>query len=428
MIGRCAQCVLACMAVFGACHAEDAARTVISTELTLGSQAIDRGSRGADKERIFNLRSMYGLAVGVSYYGAKARPRFDSKPAHALSAALVVDTIDHTYEFAFHSKEHSRLLTDLRMPVGAMGNLASLDHMAQSVGVEAINNPSISPLGPAAGVMSNRDGTFPYFGDNRLVSRQLIVDEVERALRDMSVVAPGQVGTALFYFSAHGTLGPGGALYLIPADAQEQVPSTWLKVDDLLAPIYAFAAESGNADLMRRIVVILDVCQQGDAGGASPLAPPPRGVAIIQSASPGQYAWHFASKARVVETVTPQSGPQSIQDVDLSSTMSFLPISLRRSFAELGALLPPMPNPPTPDALSQVRHIRVGELFNALRQQMERLTASDRAVQLAGGQTISILYGEGSKEMNFLTLVNTGDTFDVPASKREGRVYTEHFH
>jgi len=30
--------------------------------------------------------------------------------------------------------------------------------------------------------------------------------------------------------------------------------------------------------------------------------------------------------------------------------------------------------------------------------------------------------------MNFLTLVNTGDTFDVPASKREGRVYTEHFH
>ena len=424
-----ALCVLASAVFFAGC-AQEAPLTVISTIITIDVQAVARDDRGALKERIFNVRPMYGLAVGVSFYSAKAQPTFDSKPAHALSAALVIDTMDRNYQFKFQPSDHRRLLTDLRLPVGAMENLAVLDHLAQSIGVDALNNPSISPLGPStAGLLSNRDGTFPYFGDNRLVSGKTIVDEVQRALRDMGAgVAPDQVGTALFYFSAHGTLGPGGALYLAPADAEANNPATWLKADDLLAPIYAFAAEGGNTELKRRILVILDVCQQGNAAGAVPLAPPPRGVAVIQSASPGQYAWHFASKSRVTETLAAESVPPTTQDVRLTSTMSFLPISLRRSFAGLGASLTPIADPPAPGVLPQMRYVQVGDLFGALKQQMEQLAASDRAVMQAGGQTISIAYGDGSQQMNFLALVNTGDTFDLATSKREGRVYAEQFH
>ena len=408
-----------------AAFASHAARAVdsVSTEVTVGPQAVDRDAGGDRAEHVFNLRTMYGLSVGVSSYGKKAKPDFDTKPAHALSAALIVDTLDRTYQAKFEPGDHRRLLTELRLPAGAIGNSALLDEMAQSVGVEAIANPRFSPFGPE--LMSNRDGSFPYFGDNRLISRQKIEDEVRRALQDMAAGAGGDdVRTALFYFSAHGTLGSDGALYLIPADATARDPSTWLKVDDLLAPIYAFAAEGGNPGMKRRILAIVDICQKGGATAAAALAPPPRGVAVIQSSSPGQYAWHFRTATTIANHQSTSPGSPSSEQVDANSTMSFLPISIRRSFRVLGASLSPLRSGTSPDA-SQRRNITVGEFFEATKSEMDKLAAADLAVQRSGGQTASILYGEGAKAMNFLTLVNAGDLFEVPVSKRQGRVYAD---
>ena len=390
---------------------------------------VDGGYRGANTESIYNLRPIMTVSIGVSFYSGKAQKKFPSLPAHALSAAMVVDSLNRSFQYRFSNDARLRLVTDLRMPPGQLANLGVLDHLAQSVGVEAINNPKVA-FGPTP--LSNQDGNWPYFGNNKLVGRQVILDEVARALRDAPRMQweRGMI-PLLFYFSAHGAYAADGNLYLIPADAEPNDPATWLKAEELLAPIYEFAASDGNVEMKRRVLVVLDICQQGEASTTVKSLPaPPRGVAVVQSASPGQHAWHFMSSRKFSQSSSGSTGGKRVDQVELKSTMSFFPISLRRSFAVLGADLPPLPTEPGADGKigGSSRYIKVKDLLEATAREMKRLVDADAFVQRAGGQTMSVKYGEGAEDMSFVDLFNAGvGRFELPLSKREGRVYAEEF-
>ena len=388
-------------------------------------QAQSDGSlRSSGKEKVFNIRPVFTLSIGVSFYGKRARSKFPSLPAHALSAAIMLDSIDRSYQYKSSNTFMLRLITDLQLPPGELGNLGILDHLAQSVGVDAIQNPLI-PYGPNGRYfLQNKDGNFPYIGSNQLVSRQGIGIEVERALKDVPKAKWEQgINLVLFYFAAHGIYTTDGTLHLVAADADAQDTSTWTKVDDLLAPIYAFAAEGGNADLKRRVLVILDICQQGDAPQAHPIAAPPRGVAVLQSASPGQHAWHFETIRKFAQLSTTNGGTSRTEQADLKSTMSFLPISLRLAINAMGDDLPEPPKEPGPDGKIHIKSkfVNLEQIFAATKTHMKRLVDADPTAQRDGGQTMSIAYGEGAAAMNFLELMKMD--VPIPYEKREGRVY-----
>lgn len=384
----------------------------------------DDSLRSSGKEKVFNIRPVFALSVGVSFYGKRARPKFPSMPAHALSAAMMLDSIDRSYQYKSRNTFLLRLITDLQLPPGELGNLGILDHLAQSVGVDAIQNPLV-PYGPKGRYfLQNKDGNFPYIGDNQLVSGRGIGIEIERALKDVPKAKwQEDVKIVLFYFAAHGTYTTDGILHLIAADADAEDPTTWTKVDDLLSPIYAFAAEGGNVDLKRRVLVILDICQQGNAPQAHAIAAPPRGVAVLQSASPGQYAWHFETSRNFAQTSTTNGSTTRTDQANLKSTMSFLPIALRQAINSLGDDLPEPPTEPSADGKIHIqsKYVKLEQIFSATQAQMKRLIDADPAAQRAGGQTMSIAYGEGAAAMNFLELVKMD--VPIPDEKREGRVY-----
>jgi hypothetical protein len=393
--------------------------------LDLEIQAQSDGNlRSSGKEKVFNIRPVFTLSVGVSFYGKRARSKFPSLPAHALSAAMMLDSLDRSYHYMSSNKSMLRLITDLRLPPGELGNLGILDHLAQSVGVDAIQNPLI-PYGPNGPYfLQNEDGNFPYIGSNQFVSRQGIGIEVERALKDVLEAKWEQdINVVLFYFAAHGIYTTDGTLHLVAADADAEDPSTWTKIDDLLAPIYAFAAEGGNAGLKRRVLVILDICQQGDTPQAHPIAAPPRGVAVLQSASPGQHAWHFETNRKYAQTSTTNGGTPHTMQADLKSTMSFLPLSLRQAINTMGDDLPEPTTEPGPDGKIHIKtkFVTLEQIFAATKTQMKHLVDADPAAQRDGGQTMSIAYGDGAAAMNFLELVKVD--VPIPYEKKEGRVY-----
>ena len=83
---------------------------------------VDGGYRNANTESIYNLRPIMTLSIGVSFYSRKAQTKFPSLPAHALSAAMVVDSLDRSFQYRFNNDARVRLVTDLRMPPGQVAN------------------------------------------------------------------------------------------------------------------------------------------------------------------------------------------------------------------------------------------------------------------------------------------------------------------
>ena len=143
------------------------------------------------------------------------------------------------------------------------------------------------------------------------------------------------------------------------------------------------------------------------------------------SASPGQYAWHFISKEQLREKIQVNNSEPTINEAYQLSKMSYLPISLRRSLAELGVGLPPVETAPGKDSPTHRRNISVETLVESVKKQMIALTETDPLVKQTGGQDVAVAYGEGTKAMNFLTLINAGNVFREPREKMDWGVLVE---
>jgi hypothetical protein len=296
-----------------------------------------------------------GLFVGVSDYGEEAK--LWSTPAHSIGAAL----FRAPFVFALRNAQlHSTrvgesrdtiqakltLLADLRVdPTTSLG--ASTIHMLKKIDaikmqIRGVEYGTDEPIEP---------GPQPYLGDGEPVTRSRIMSALHDTIENAQFLPVDTNLIFLLYISAHGWIGPDGKPYLLPADADYDDPNTWIAYEDLVNPIADLLLDLEfehptllDAEKASPIaILVLDTCQT-----PRPDAPPlpkdldlqgPPGIFLVQTTSPGQYAWHWSNATRVVGETTahrevrfgfPKFPPRAKRgpiDEEFSSTMSAFPLA-----------------------------------------------------------------------------------------------------
>lgn len=141
----------------------------------------------------------------------------------------------------------------------------------------------------------------------------------------------------VIYISAHGKLDRTGRPVILPADAIDAKPETWVPYQWFVDEVERFV----EASSARNAILIFDACQKGTGHSDVVLPPSTRSqrVTIVQSTSPGQYAWHWIAN-RTVKTLGKEwsagRGPllfltRRESDIDtretISTTMSLFPFA-----------------------------------------------------------------------------------------------------
>ncbi len=205
-------------------------------------------------------------------------------------------------------------------------------------------------------------------GGGKPVTKQRILEALDRTIASARDVLRVQQRVVLVaYVSAHGWIGADNRAYLLPSDADADDPSTWIAYEDFIAPINRFLAEPreasrfadpGGADQSRLAIVIFDACQTArypevkDLMAAGDLAQ--RGLIVVQSTSPGRYAWHWTGTLESRKNITiqrerrwsfppPPKAERGLILTNLKARMSALPVAtlrLLKLFIDLKGLKP----------------------------------------------------------------------------------------
>jgi caspase domain-containing protein len=257
--------------------------------------------------RLKSVLPVIGVFVGVSNYGVKAN--VPTRPAHTISAALLYEIFynadpnkppESELRLVRESQTHDnlQLLADLRLNPRTEGALAyplnDISGIWDQFHPRSEKPDLMEEFFPRAKMA--RDGTWPYLGEGELVSRSRILAALTKGLADYT---KAESSLFVFYISGHGGIADDGRPYIIPADANIKERSTLIFYDEVLTLIYAAKATRAD-DLDSSMLIIFDACQQLPATEvqARPILPPPMGVTVVQSASPGQAAWHFTTSQR----------------------------------------------------------------------------------------------------------------------------------
>jgi len=159
------------------------------------------------------------------------------------------------------------------------------------------------------------DPRFLQLGRGEPVTRQRIFSALTAAIeRAEQTAALQQNAVLVVYVAAHGWIGTDGRQYFLPADANSSNAGTWIAFDDFLSPIKAFLTvpsrdRSDGPD--RAAVVIFDTCQT--RLGSSQTTPTvsstdePINLFVIETTSPGQYAWHWTGNLESTEFTSTDS-------------------------------------------------------------------------------------------------------------------------
>ena len=142
----------------------------------------------------------------------------------------------------------------------------------------------------------------------------------------------------ILYVAAHGWIGADGKPVVLPGDAVESDSTSWIPYQWFVDQVDKFVGTDGT----RRAVIIFDTCQRlvaGERVGAlGPQSASPY-VTIVESASPGQYAWHWrvesqfssdrtvTSESRFGFPYLPPKAPRGKSEATLSTTMSVFPLT-----------------------------------------------------------------------------------------------------
>ena len=147
----------------------------------------------------------------------------------------------------------------------------------------------------------------------------------------------------IFYISAHGLLGHNGRSYILPSDMDPEDLDTWIDKQKVLSLTSKFLARSRSDGLKRRAILVFDTCRQAKgnlpkklAVGATRALPY---AWVVQSTSPGSYAWHWTMQSEIkrnIEVVSesrwgfplpPPKAKRGLIEQRLSAKMSVMPLA-----------------------------------------------------------------------------------------------------
>jgi hypothetical protein len=182
-------------------------------------------------------------------------------------------------------------------------------------------------------------------GSGKPVTRERVFNALHQIIRSAEVGSAGAGAVLVVYVAAHGWLGPDGRKYFLPSDAVASEPGTWIGFDEFLKPIRDFVSVFAPN---RAAIVVFDTCQVrlGSAAqsGNDPLKGP-EGLVVIESTSPGEYAWHWTGHmdSSVTRTTvkkkwrsTRNGKPvESAESTTVSARMSIFPIASQWALSSL---------------------------------------------------------------------------------------------
>ncbi|HME44996.1 MAG TPA: hypothetical protein VKF36_18025 [Syntrophorhabdales bacterium] len=310
-----------------------------------------------DMEQLHLVAPTVGLFIGVSEYeenGKKAGVL--PTVAHALSASLFqspfyqaaffhssntreiwLQDSDQEGEFKWQSSVYGmsyltkrylhkpyrlKTIADARLDLGKPAHLGAFRIMGQIPGIR-YNLPDLFKEGivQAESIFYSPDiGEYAEIGEGhknpnsidfvlrkrgvaedgetrKPVSKARILSNIANAINEAqdSFEWNGRV-LLIIYISAHGRLGNDGQPYILPYDAVAEDPKTWIAYRDIIEKVRSFLQKAGRQEMNKHAVVVLDTCQTQSPNKHLLQAidlPVPPGMTLVQSASPGQYAWHW---------------------------------------------------------------------------------------------------------------------------------------
>jgi WD40 repeat protein len=253
-------------------------------------------------------------------------------------------------------------------------------------------------------------------GTGAPVSKQRIVGALSGTVANARTVLEAQGRVLLVtYVSAHGWSGRDGRPYLLPADADSDDPVAWISYEEFLRPFYEFGAEVAAvpADTGTRalVIVILDTCQIQRYQNSGPTRPQQDlsrpGVIVVESTSPGQYAWHWTQMYTRNTTVSveretrwgfppPPKAERGRVVNALSARMSVLPVASQR-------LLRFMIDERSKEADASNRQILIGEWLASTREYVRHMLSTEvpdstNPNLAVPGQEVHVYVSDGQRE------------------------------
>jgi hypothetical protein len=222
---------------------------------------------------------------------------------------------------------------------------------------------------------------------------------IQRALADAIAAAEktheqhGRVQLVI-YVAAHGFLGADGQPYFLPADAVADDPSTWISYRAVVESVQEFLSRNSQGSLTRTALVIFDTCQisRGRAPLPATNLPSSPGLTLVQSAAPGQYAWHWTGR-NTITNQRPGLGLDPLHEPgfnmrEITTTMSVLPIANQCSLSDTLKARKPQPG-------GADQPIGVQEWFTAVKSKADGYLAQiPEMKQLGRTQDISLAVSE----------------------------------
>ena len=254
------------------------------------------------------------LFIGVSGYGANAG--VFSTPAHFIGANLFAGLFGRAGDEAGPQMYSGTTITDI-LPVNQL----------PEGGTDPMNVVRVMGFGGG--------GTGEPVRRARI--QQALADAIASAERTYEKHGRAQL---VVYIAAHGFLGPDGQPYFLPADAVADDIATWMSYRAVVEAMQAFLGRNPQGSLDRTAVVIFDTCQNRHGGAQmKPVKlPSSPGLTLVQSAAPGQYAWHWTG----MNTITNQQPGFGLDPLHepgfkmrtISATMSVLPLANQCSLSD----------------------------------------------------------------------------------------------
>lgn len=380
----------------------------VSGTQALREWSVKRNFPSCPIARVGFVKTVVSLSMGVSDFDDRA---WRSTPAHGLGANMMYELLrprgdaclDITGKFGVCDAFAD---ASIRLKPGSPEAEATRFMLKLTTegayGLRIHDSPSRIKPDP--------DGRWLYFGSGEAMTRERMLNRVNGIVSRARQASAAEGGVLLvIYICSHGILDARGRPWLIPSDASKSDSKSWLSFDEILAPVFDLVTRGGNAYQARQAIVFFDCCQRvADGFNASlslsdTLPDPPPGVALVSSASPGQWAWHFASKMQVVGNVEaskrglfgiplPPDEKTGAIDESYAGFMSVFPLATRCAMslathafdAQFGA-----------DKTVADADMTAEEWLNEIPRMVDELLAQDPVKQRIGGrQNVRIKLGQ----------------------------------
>jgi WD40 repeat protein len=236
------------------------------------------------------------------------------------------------------------LMTDLQIPVAEPESRMLLAVLNRLDGVSEIRRVC------SAQVLSGGQ-RLRHAGTGEHITRARLLSAVANAVESAKTMLNERHTAILFmYISSHGLIGSDGAPYVLPADADANKPDTWVSFSQVLEPILRFMSHLQTDEKERfASIVIFDTCESFQTG-VSPAdlrsPKPQQHLIIVESAAPGQYAWHWTLASHITREPpesrqTPSNSTSQDRDsratseTEFRTRISVLPVSSQYALSQL---------------------------------------------------------------------------------------------